>query len=118
MSGNGHGLTLRYQPHEEEMHQCSFCDRIFSSLQSLGGHLTSHRGEIAMMRREHEAFMEGRQRARSRGEQDGFPFKLLTPNYAFWEAYRRGHPPPPTIKFMEIPELQVVEQPTQVVNHA
>lgn len=106
-------------------HACSFCGRLFPTLQSLGGHMTSHRSELDLMRKHHEFHLACQQlkiappttshevmpplkqedisspATKSREATSGIPMEPLTPNYAYWEMYRRTGHPPPFYNFME-----------------
>ncbi|KAF3327743.1 C2H2-type zinc finger [Carex littledalei] len=78
--------------------RCSFCSRTFDTLQQLGGHQTSHRGEMNALRKEHEDHMKIT-RERSRHE---LKMVVLPPNPAFWEMYRKYGIEPRVIEFMPV----------------
>ncbi|KAG6510666.1 hypothetical protein ZIOFF_028694 [Zingiber officinale] len=90
-------------------HVCSFCGRGFPSLQSLGGHMTTHRRELVELRRQHEAFVADQRRPKMGPPcRRGITMVQLTPNHAFWEDYRKGsRPSPPVIDFMGLEHQQV-----------
>ncbi|RWV83802.1 hypothetical protein BHE74_00051981 [Ensete ventricosum] len=100
----------------------------FGSLQSLGGHMTTHRREMEELRRQHEAYMASHRlprpavptpAARSSmrmlrprhcrlQEARGIYMTPLAANHAFWAAYRSTDRLPPFINFMEVMEPEAV----------
>ncbi|CAL9083328.1 unnamed protein product, partial [Musa textilis] len=105
-------------------HVCSFCRKHFGSLQSLGGHMTTHRREMEELRRQHEAYMASHRQPRPAAptpaarssvrmlrprhcrlqEARGICMTPLAANSAFWAAYRSADRPPPFIDFMGVME--------------
>ncbi|KAF3338668.1 hypothetical protein FCM35_KLT17505 [Carex littledalei] len=80
-------------------HRCSFCSRSFQTRQQLGGHQTSHRDEINMLRKEHGRFMMKRCYCRKKIRE--LKMVSLYPNPAFWWAYRTYGRKPKVIDFFQ-----------------